>query len=212
MHLSRRQKQFLAIAAISTALTICSRVNIYGLAVQSYPDTPSRSQVALVADDKQADSTLEQIGRSCLPASESAGAELIGEYKNPDTTELFQAWMLTVAQHPVLRIHGLYETTCLLAYDERYNQTIGDDISQKDARQLSLILYQYRANEIGDIDALQSELNQNAALLIQNGDTGYLSNEDIWALEEMGIQVPDVFEIYNPQNPPKITRSSGGEI
>ena len=212
MHLNNRQKRFLAIASIATIVTVCSHVNVFGLALKPYPNTPSDSQVVSVADNKQSASTPEEIGRGCLPEGESAGAELIGEYKDPRSTELFQVWRLNVAQYPVIRIHSLFGATCLLAYDERYNRSIADDLSQEDARQLSLIVWQYRANEIGGVEALQASFDDHAAELEQYGETGYLATEYMWALEELGIDIPAVYEVYDPENPPQRTRSPRGEI
>lgn len=212
MNLNNRQKRFLAIASIATVVTVCSHVNIFGLALNPYPNTPSNAQVTLAANNKQSAPTTEEIGRGCLPEGESAGAELLTEYRNPTSTELFQIWRLSIAQHPVLRIHGLYETTCLYAFDSRYNQSFGDDLSQENARQLSLAMFRYRADELGGVDALQADFNAEAAELVEHGETGYLPEESIWALEELGIDIPDVYEVFDPENPPQRTRSPRGEI
>ena len=131
MNLSNRQKQFLAIVSIAAAITVCSHVNVFGLALKPYPNTPINAQGTLAVNNKQSALTTEEIGRGCLPESESAGAELLTEYRNPTSTELFQIWKLNIAQHPVLRIHGLYGTTCLYAFDSRYNESFADDYLKK---------------------------------------------------------------------------------
>ena len=212
MNLNNRQKRFLAIASVATIVTVCSHVNLFGLAIQPYPSAPSEAQVVSVADNKQSASTPEEIGRGCLPEGESTGAELIGEYRNPRSTELFQIWTLNIAEHSVLRIHGLYGTTCLYAYDERYNDTLADDLSQEDAQQLSLVLYQLQIEELGSLEALQAQFDTQAAELARYGESGYFTAEEIWALEELGIDIPDGYEVYEPENPPQRTRSPRGEI
>jgi hypothetical protein len=174
--------------------------------------------LALVTN-KQAD-TSEAIGRACLPQGEDAGAELIGEYQNPTSTQLFQVWKLHLTpHHSVLRVHGIYGTNdspygtvCLLAYDERYNKTIGEDLAVEDARQVALVIWRYRANQIGGVEAMQTGFNDSAAELAQHGEIGYVSAEDKWALETIGIQIPGIYQIYNPENPPQLTDSTRGDI
>lgn len=212
MRFNKRQKQFAVVASIAAVITIASHVNVLGLAFKPYPKSPDSAQVALVANSKQSASTPEEIGRGCLPDSESAGAELIGEYQNPISTELFQVWRLSIAQHPVLRVHGLFGETCLLAYDSRYNNSLGDDLSQEDAQQIALVIHRHRADELGGVEALQADLDAQAAELTQYGETGYLPAESIWALEELGINIPDVYEVYDPENPPQMSRPSRGEV
>lgn len=212
MKFSKRQKLFIAITPIATVVTICSHINVLGLPLQTQSQSPNSALLTLVADNKQTD-TSEEIGRACLPSMEAAGAKLIGEYQNPTTTQLFQVWMLYITpNHPVLRIHGLYGTTCLLAYDERYDDTIGENVSEEDAKQVALVVWKYRANEVGGIEALQTVFDNQAIELEQYGEVGYVSVEEKWALEALGIQIPSVIEIYDPENPPQPTRSERGEI
>lgn len=212
MSIRKRHKQFIAIASIATIVTVCSHVNVFGLAIQPYPKSPDGAQMSLVAENKQMGSTTEEIGRSCLAPNESAGAELIGEYQKPNSTELFQIWELNIAGHSVLTIHSLFGTTCLHAYDERYNDSLADDLSQEDARQLSLVLYQLQIEELGSLEALQAQFDTQAAELARYGEPGYFTAEEIWALEELGIDIPDGYEVYEPENPPQRTRSPRGEI
>ena len=208
MCLSKRQKQFVIIAFVTMVVAICSRVNVFGLAFKPYPESPNESKATLVTHNKQADATPEEIGRACLPKGEATGAELIGEYQNLTSTQLFQVWKLHLTpHHSILRVHGLYGTTCLPAYDERYNTTIGDDLSPEDAQQVALVIWQYRADNVGGVDELQASFNTAAAEIEQYNETAYVSVEDKWALEELGIQVPRIYEIYDPENPPQLRRS-----
>ena len=212
MNLNKRQKHFIVIASIATIVAIFSRTNVLGLTVKPYPNSPNGTQIDLVVDNKQASSTTEELGRNCLPEGEAAGAELIGEYQNPSSTELFQVWKLNLTpNHFVLRVNGLYGTTCLYAYDERYNKTIGDDLSQEDAQQVALVIWQYRADNLGGTDELQESFNNSAAELEQSNEAGYVSAEDKWALETLGIRIPSVYEIYDPENPPQLRRSQAGD-
>lgn len=212
MSISKRHRQFIAIASIAAIVTVCSHVNVFGLALQPYPESPNGAQATLVAGNKQTGSTTEEIGRSCLATNESAGAELIGEYQKPNSTELFQVWELDIVGHSVLTIHSLFGTTCLHAYDERYNDSLADDLSPEVAQQLSLVIYQHHVEELGSLEALQTEFDADAAELAQDGEPGYLTAEEIWALEELGIDIPDVYEVYDPENPPQMSRPSRGEI
>ena len=212
MNLKKRQKHFIVVASIAAVVTICGHTNVLGLTVKPYPNSPNSNSINLVVDRKQTGST-EEIGRSCLPEGESDGAELVGEYQNSISTELFQVWRLNLTpQHSVLRVNGLYGTTCLYAYDERYNKTIGDDLSPEDARQIALVIWKYRADNVGDIDELQASFNTAAAEMEQYDEAGYVSAADKWALETLGIEIPSVYEIYDPENPPQLRRSQRGDI
>jgi hypothetical protein len=212
MNITKRHKQFVAIASVATIITVCSHVNVFGLALQPYPTSPNGTQATLVAENKQTGSTTEEIGRSCLATNEATGAELIGEYQKPNSNELFQVWELNIAGHSVLTIHSLLGTTCLHAYDERYNNSLADDLSQEDAQQLSLILYQHQVEELGSLEALQAQFDAEARELAQYGESGYLPAESIWALNELGIRLSDVYEVFDPANPPQRSRSPRGEI
>ena len=212
MKLSNRQRLFIVFTPMAVVITICSHIILLGLPTQSHAGTSGASLSILIADNKQGN-TPEAIGRACLPQRESTGAELIGEYRNQTTTQLFQIWRMYITpDHPVLRIHGLYGPTCLLAYDERYDQTFGDSISEEDARQVALVVWQYRVDAIGGVEAMQVSFNDAAAELAQYGERGYVSAEDKWALEELGIQIPSLYGIYDPDNPPEITGSDRGDI
>lgn len=216
MKLNNRQRRFITTVSIAIVVIICSQINRFGPSSQAYLESPNVGLLTLVDSSKQAD-TPEAIGRACLPSMDSAGAELVGEYKNPTSTQLFQVWKLFITpDHTALRVQGLYVndygTACLLAYDERYNQTIGDDLSEADAQQVALVIWRYRANIIGGTEALQTSFNNSAAELEQYGEVGYVAVEDKWALEELGIELPSVYQIYNPDNPPTPIRSRRGDI
>ena len=218
MKFSQRQKLFIIVTPIAALIAVCSHINVLGLPTQSHVDLPDASLSMLIADNKQSN-TPEAIGRACLPQNEATGAELIGTYRNPTTTQLFQIWRMYITpDHPVLRIHGIYGiggpdgTVCLLAYDERYDQTLGENISEEDARQVALVVWQYRVDAIGGVEAMQVGFNNTAAELAQYGETGYVSAEDQWALETLGIQIPSLYQVYDPDNPPEITDSDRGEI
>ena len=218
MKLNKRQKLFLTVTPIAAVVTICSQINISGLPTQSYSQSPDAALLTLVADNKQAD-TPEAIGRACLPPNEAAGAELTGEYRNPVSTQLFQVWKLQITpHHTVSRVLGIYGiggpdgTVCLLAYDERYNDTIGDDLAEEDARQVALVIWQHTADQFGGVAALQAGFNNEAAELAQYGEKGYISAEDKWALENLGVHLPSIYVIYDPENPPQQGRSGRGEI
>lgn len=217
MKISKRQRLFIVITPIAAAATIYSH-NVLRLPAQSYLESPDTALSMLVVNNKQAD-TSEAVGRACLPQGEADGAVLIGEYRNPITTQLYQVWNLQLTpHHTVLRVHGIYGlggpdgTVCLYAYDERYNKTIGDDISQEDARQVALVIWQYRTDQAGGVEAMQRGFNNTAAELAQYGETGYVSAEDKWALETIGVQIPSIYQIYDPDNPPQFTDSGRGEI
>ena len=213
MSFGKRQKRFVTVVSIAAAIAICSHVDMFGIAIQPYPETPYGTSAVLVSNTKQINASTEEVGRNCLTEEESMGAELVGEYQNPISTELFQVWKLNLTpHHSVLRVNGLYGTTCLYAYDERYNKTIGDDLSQDDAQQIALVIWRYRANNVGGVEELQASFNTAAAEMAQYGEAGYVSVEDKWALEELGIQVPSIYEIYDPENPPVMRRSTRGDI
>ena len=216
MKLSKRQRLFIVVIPIAAVVAICIHINALGSPTQSYSESPDVALLALVADNKQAN-TPEEIGRACLPPTDAAGAELIGEYQNPTSTQLFQIWTIYITpDHPVTRIHGLYineeGTACLPAYDERYDKTIGDNLSEEDARQVALVFWQHIVDKVGGIEALQTNYDNEARELEQYGEQGYMPAESMWALEALGIQIPGVYQVYDPENPPQITDSTRGDI
>lgn len=216
MKLGKHQKLFFVVPPIAALITIYSHINALRVPTQSYLEFSNASLMTLVADYKQAH-TPETIGRNCLPRDEATGAELVGEYRNETTTQIFQVWNLKITpSHSVLRVQGLYSneygTACLLAYDERYNRTIGEDLSQEDARQVALVVWQYRVSRVGGTTAAQTDFNNTAAELAQYGEIGYVSAEDKWALETIGIRIPPIYQIYDPENPPQMIDSDRGDI
>lgn len=218
MKFSKRQRLFIVVTPIAAVIAIFIHINVLGLPNQPHLESSDVALSTLVADNKQTD-TPEVIGRTCLPEMDAAGAELVGEYQNPISTQLFQVWKLQITpHHTVLRVQGIYgiggpyAPACLLAYDERYNNTIGEDLTKEDARQVALVIWRYRADRVGGIATLQENYNNGAAELEQYGETGYITVEDKWALETLGIKIPSVFQIYDPENPPQMTGSDRGDI
>ena len=52
-------------------------------------------------------------------------------------------------------------------------------------------------------DAYQRFIDEGLQEALQYGETRYFSDEYIWALSELGINVPEgSYEIFDPNNPP----------
>lgn len=195
-----RYKKYLALALmtiISVLLFHRMEGAISDMTKVSYPSSPQSLQAELVANKQGG----EEPGRKCLPENAS-NAQFIGQYQ--DTHELFTIWNLEVEGEPVLRINSLFGgEVCGLAFDSRYNHFFSDELSQELSRQLALIFYEKKIEEAGGLDAYQRFIDEGLQEALQYGETRYFSDEYIWALSELGINVPEgSYEIFDPNNPP----------
>lgn len=217
MKLSRRQKLFFALTPFAAMVVLCSHIYVLGNTPILSESTDS-ALTLLVADIKQ-DGTPEEIGRECFASSERDSVTFVDSYQNPTTTQLFQLWQFQITPHHtslivngVYGIGGEYGIACLHGYDERYDDHIRQHLNEDDARQVALMIWRHTANTVGGVQTLQQNFDEGAVELEQYGEIGYMTAEDMWALQQLGVRIPTIYEIYDPENPPEIRETERGQV
>lgn len=98
------------------------------------------------------------------------------------------------------------EAGCLLIKGQQDTEPLSAYVPIEIAQQLSLQAYQHRIEEAGGLQAFQQGFSQYMTQQ-PGGEIVYLAPEDVWALQQLGVEIPEgSYEIRRPNTAPNFGR------
>lgn len=137
---------------------------------------------------------------TCIP-SEGAKYELLGTIKHDSTSYYLLSIYAYADEDPMERWDALIQDDragCLLLHHLGSGlKPLSTYVPVEVARQLELQRYQYWISKAGGKEKFQQ------VLIARGSDTGvphYLSQEQVWALRQLGVEVPRTYKILAAPN------------
>lgn len=91
---------------------------------------------------------------------------------------------------------------CLLVKGQQDTEPLSAYIPLETAQQLVLQRYQRRIEEAGGLQAFQQGFTEYMTSQ-PGGETSYLAPENVWALQQLGVTLPEgTYQIRRPNSPP----------
>jgi hypothetical protein len=98
---------------------------------------------------------------------------------------------------------------CLLVKGEQDTESLSAYVSLEIAQQLTLQRYQRRIEETGGLEAFQQGFTEYMRRS-QGGEAIYLAPESVWALQQLGVQIPEgTYQIRQPRTVPNFDPQGG---
>jgi hypothetical protein len=98
------------------------------------------------------------------------------------------------------------EAGCLLIKAQQDTEPLSAYVLIEIAQQLSLQAYQRRIEEAGGLQTFQQEFSEYMTQQ-QGGEIVYLAPEDVWALQQLGVEIPEgSYEIRRSNTAPNFER------
>lgn len=147
--------------------------------------------------------SLPEALRPCLPQSIERVEQLGQLQQKQETFYLLGAfqderyWELLVQTD---------ETGCLLIKGQQDTEPLSAYIPLETAQQLALQRYQRRIEEAGGLQAFQQGFTEHMTSQ-PGGELAYLAPENVWALQQLGVEIPEgTYQIRQPNTPPNFQR------
>ena len=176
------------IICLTTLVSVVAIHNMNAiLSLSSHSLSPDSAAVAQESGGVPSESTM------CLPTDlsedELSTANLIGEHQGEHS--LFAIWELQDASTPFLFANSFYGGdggVCGHVFDSRYELFMSSEyIQEADARALSLLLYEYRIEQVGGLTNFQALIDE---ALAEPGPM-YFAPEFIYAMRQLGVNLPE---------------------
>lgn len=168
---------------------------ILGLVLLSVLQIPAQAQI---------EPTLPDSLRPCLPQATERIEQLGQLQQGQETFYLVSAfqderyWELLVQTDAA---------GCLLVKGQQDTESLSAYIPLEAAQQLSLQRYQRRIEEAGGLQAFQQGFTEYMTSQ-PGGETTYLAPENIWALQQLGVTIPEgTYQIRRPNTAPSFEQS-----
>jgi hypothetical protein len=98
---------------------------------------------------------------------------------------------------------------CLLVKGEQDTESLSAYVSLEIAQQLTLQRYQRRIEEAGGLEAFQQGFTEYMRRS-PGGEMVYLAPENVWALQQLGVQIPErTYQIRQPRTVPNFDPQGG---
>jgi hypothetical protein len=98
---------------------------------------------------------------------------------------------------------------CLLVKGEQDTESLSAYVSMEIAQQLTLQRYQRRIEEAGGLEAFQQGFSEYMRRS-QGGEAIYLAPESVWALQQLGVKIPEgTYQIRQPRTVPNFDPQGG---
>jgi hypothetical protein len=98
---------------------------------------------------------------------------------------------------------------CLLIKGEQDIESLSTYVSLEIAQQLTLQRYQRRIEEAGGLEAFQQGFTEYMRRS-PGGEMVYLAPENVWALQQLGVQIPErTYQIRQPRTVPNFDPQGG---
>jgi hypothetical protein len=98
---------------------------------------------------------------------------------------------------------------CLLIKGQQETESLSAYVSLEIAQQLTLQRYQRRIEEAGGLEAFQQGFTEYMRRS-QGGEVVYLAPENVWALQQLGVQIPGgTYQIRQPRTVPNFDPQGG---
>jgi len=198
--MTKRRILLIGIAVTISALLALSKPLAIAL-LQAEETSAELAQAASVNKPKPVQGTkVPDSVLTCIP-NEGAKYELLGETKQEATDYYLFSIYAYADEDPTERWDALIQVDrsgCLLLHHLGSGlKPLSTYMPVEVARKLELQRYQHWITESGG----KEEFQQN--LIARGSDVGvphYLSQEQVWALQQLGVQVPRNYKILNPPN------------
>jgi hypothetical protein len=96
---------------------------------------------------------------------------------------------------------------CLLVKGQQDTEPLSAYIPLETAQQLVLQRYQRRIEESGGLQAFQHGFTEYMTAQ-PSGEISYLAPENVWALQQLGVEIPEgTYQIRRPNTPPSFEPS-----
>jgi hypothetical protein len=135
----------------------------------------------------------------CLPQSVEQ-IQLLGQVQQEE--EQFYLLGLFVGDRYWESLVQRDRSGCLLVKGEQDTESLSAYVNLKIAQQLTLQRYQRRIEEAGGLEAFQEGFAEYMRRS-QGGEAIYLAPENVWALQQLGVQIPEgSYQIRQPRTTP----------
>lgn len=143
----------------------------------------------------------------CFPQSVDQ-IQLLGQI--PQDQERFYLLGLFVGDRYWESLVQTNSSGCLLIKGQQDTESLSAYVAIDIAQQLTLQRYQRRIEEAGGLETFQRGFTAHMRRS-QGGESVYLAPESIWALQKLGVQIPeDTYRIRQPRTAPRLDSPGGG--
>jgi hypothetical protein len=162
-----------------------------------------RADAILAQTQVEVESTIPETLYPCLPRSADR-VERLGQVQQEQ--KIF--YLLGVFEND--RYWELLAQTdeagCLLIKRQQDTESLSAYIPLELAQQLALQRYQRRIEEAGGLQAFQQGFTEYMTEQ-PGGELVYLAPENVWALQQLGVEIPEgTYQIRKPNTPPDFDR------
>lgn len=162
-----------------------------------------RADATLAQTQVEVESTIPETLYPCLPRSADR-VERLGQVQQEQ--KIF--YLLGVFEND--RYWELLAQTdeagCLLIKGQQDTESLSAYIPLELAQQLALQRYQRRIEEAGGLQAFQQGFTEYMTEQPE-GELVYLAPENVWALQQLGVEIPEgTYQIRQPNTPPDFER------
>jgi hypothetical protein len=189
-------RQFIFITILSFILLVSLWRTIAFAQDSAPPATPSTQIEANIPTDLS----------PCLPQSVEQ-IQLLGQVQQEE--EQFYLLGLFVGDRYWESLVQRDRSGCLLVKGEQDTESLSAYVSIEIAQQLTLQRYQRRIEEAGGLEAFQQGFLEYMRRS-QGGEVVYLAPESVWALQQLGVQIPEgTYQIRQPRTVPDFDPQGG---
>jgi hypothetical protein len=185
----REIKKFVIVMVLSCAVL----VGVWSAIAFAQTSTPTAAQ-------PQIESTIPAALAPCFPQSIDR-IELLGQVQK----EAEQFYLLGAGagdRYWELLIQTT-DSGCLLIKGQRDTESLSAYVPVEIAQQLTLQRYQRRIKEAGGLATFQQGFTAYMTQQ-QGGELVYLAPENVWALQQLGVQIPEgTYQIRQPRTAPQ---------
>jgi hypothetical protein len=186
-------RQFILITILSCILL----VSLWGTIAVAQNPTPT----------PQVEATIPANLYPCFPQSVEQ-IQLLGQVQQE--AERFYLLGLTMGDRYWESLVQSDRTGCLLIKGQQDTESLSAYLAMEVAQQLMLQRYHRRIEEAGGLDAFQRGFTEYMGRS-QGGEVVYLAPESVWALQQLGVQIPEgTYQIRQPRTAPSF-EGQGGE-
>jgi hypothetical protein len=177
----------------TTVLSFILLVSLWSAIAFAQDSTPT------TAPSTQIEATIPSVLYPCLPQPVDQ-VQLLGQVQQEE--EQFYLLGLFVGDRYWESLVQRDRSGCLLIKGQQDTESLSAYVSLEIAQQLTLQRYQRRIEEAGGLEAFQQGFAEYMRRS-QGGEVVYLAPESIWALQQLGVQIPEeTYQIRQPRTTP----------
>lgn len=182
--MKRRLKKLIIITTTFAGLIISFHIlmKAYETTTTKYPSLLQPALAELISSDQAKDIR----GQQCL-SDEATNVHLLGVYE--DSVALYQLWEYTGDNGYETRATLLFGEVCGVAYAPIYGDEITDRIPLAGARSLTVQMLEQKIEDSGGIENFEAELTTTLSEV--EGGKPELTSVYVWALNEIGVEIPE---------------------